>query len=335
MSVKKWLYEDNELREAPYRKDLAEENFLASFNLNCEKFEAEFPVPEFEPHPIILFYGLPRCGKTFFSQAMRYCLDLGVVSNLAARFWLAPATGLRLSRITGVDGSDSSFASDYGKTAGLSDPHDFAYFWHHWLVINDWPYDADAASGQIDWDGLGYTLRRMSAEWGRPGLMKGVLPSFHMSRFHNAYRKVFFVELQRDLADVAYSLLRGRRENFGDENAVYGQVRQPTDVARYRELSAHESVASQIRDLLALYEHERRGIHQQMHMTVSYNELCKRPMAVVRRIACAVEEAFGSNILIRQELPDDSFKSSRHSAKNPDMRALTQALEKLGLAARD
>ena len=50
-------------------------------------------------HALVFVVGLPRSGTTLLTQVLAYCLDAGYVNNFAARFWLAPVHGLRLSRL--------------------------------------------------------------------------------------------------------------------------------------------------------------------------------------------------------------------------------------------
>lgn len=331
VNLSKWQIEDNKARTEKYRKNVREEEFLLSLNRTLEEFENTLPVPENEPHPLILFFGPPRCGKTFFSQAVSHCMDVGTIDNAAARFWLAPATGIRLSRITGVSGEKRTFGSDYGKTAGISDPHDFAYFWHNHFLMETMPYDRIAARSKIEWDMLGRSLRRMSSEWGTVGMMKGVLPSFHMSSFHQSYRKVLFIELKRNLVDVGYSMLRARREIYKDSGAVLGQVRSPEDYDRYRSMNAHESIAEQLADLLSMYSEERRAIASSQYLEMSYNELCSQPNRSMERISAQVNEAFGVKLPIRNELESCSIRPSRHDLSDEDVGALAREIEKRGL----
>ncbi len=329
-----WLNADNDLRRDRHKKSLTDENFLRGLNAALEEEESTLPIPDEEPAPLILFYGLPRCGKTFFSQALRASLDLGMIDNFAARFWLAPCHGIRLSRILGIADLESHFQSDYGKTSALGDPHDFAYFWQKWFHWDHWPYDAEASRAHIDWRALGSELRRISQEWARAGLMKGVIPSYHMSKFHQAYRKTLFVFLERDLIDVAYSILRGRREIYQDEMVLYGQLSSPGQAAQYKGLSAYDQIALQIRDLLAMYEAERAHLASGTHMSVNYGELCDNPAAIVDGIAAAVKDAFGYEIPRIGQVPAAKVRKSVHRSEHDDLELLARALDAAGLATR-
>ncbi len=88
--------------------------------------------------PLIYVVSLPRSGGTLMGQLLCAQLDVGYISNLAARFWLRPSVGIALS--SAVLGDDYrnriSFRSKSGRTPAVEDPNEFGYFWTHWLNLN-------------------------------------------------------------------------------------------------------------------------------------------------------------------------------------------------------
>ena len=109
-------YRENSFRQGGYQRDDKAEHFLDRLNLNLTSIE---PLKDELPDrtwPLVFVLGLPRSGTTLLTQLLGHSLDVAVVNNLVARFWLAPVTGMRLSRIILGDEVHTNFLSDYGKT---------------------------------------------------------------------------------------------------------------------------------------------------------------------------------------------------------------------------
>ena len=328
-----WLKEENSTRKEKYKRNESDEDFLSSLNKYLSDFGEADNIEE-SNHPLILFYGLPRCGKTFFSQAMMHCLDLGVVNNLTARFWLAPEVGIRLSDILDLNSPKSEFQSDYGKTSHVGDPHDFAYFWFKWLNCSGWPPSIEEDKSGIHWDELGTQLHRMFGQWKKPALMKGVIPSYYMADIHKAYPNTFFVYLERDLIDVAISLMKGRRDYFDDENALYGQQLSLEHAEHYKTLTAADSVITQLSDLMGFYEEQISQLNPETHIRIRYDQFCMNPNAEINRIVDKVESAFGYQLQKKSNMPEDKIRISKRSTDHPDYARLEGAILRANLKPR-
>lgn len=327
-----WLLEENAARTGKYRRNNEDELFLFRLNAHMEALEQAIPAPAEPPHPIILFFGLPRCGKTFFSQLVTHALDVGFPNNLAARFWRAPVHGLRLARILGITQS-SDFQSDYGKTASLGDPHDFHYFWQHWLRIDTWSAEIEERAKRIDWPGLGAQLSRMSAFWDRPGIMKALDPAFLMKETVGCYPKALFVFLQRDYIDSAASLLKARDENFGDRSVWYGQVPPAADYERLKALDWHLQIGGHFRALLDVYERNIALLPERNFLRLDYAAVCRDPGAALTAIEdkCA---ALGTRP-VRRTTPDpEIIRFSSGKGREDDLRLLAEGLAAFGLPER-
>ena len=126
-------------RTSPFAKNAAEETFF--FTLNTILHNAELPSPEtvcdVARLPLVYIVGVPRSGTTLLSQMLCGYLPVGYINNLIARFWLKPSVGIRLSKT--VLGEEArrhiTLRSTHGTTEGASSPHEFGYFWRHWLQL--------------------------------------------------------------------------------------------------------------------------------------------------------------------------------------------------------
>lgn len=330
--IPQWLLDENEARTPAYKKDVDDERFLFRMNAALEPLELALPA-DGPTSPIFMFFGMPRCGKTFFSQVVNYCLDMGYPNNLAARFWRAPVHGMRLARMLDIHIPDTDFTSDYGKTGALSDPHDFHYFWQHQFRIDTLPYDAVANSARIDWPAVGRQLSRMSAFWGRPALMKSIEVSYHMREVVAAYPKAVMVFMERDYIDCAASLLKGRRDNFGSENAWYGQVPLPEDYNNLLRRPWHEQIGGQFRSLLDMYEAQFADLPEHNVLRLRYSDLCADPNGVMDTL---IERAaaLGATLERRQRIDPAHVRFSTGKGAPEDLGLLAQGLEAFGLPER-
>lgn len=318
VELPRWLIEDNQERTENYARNLSDEKFLRHLNSVLEPYESTDQVKDLEPYPIIFFFGLPRCGKTFFSQMLVHALDLGYPDNITARFWDAPAHGIHLSKILlkNLD-TQVGFTSDYGKTNSLAEPHDFAYFWHKWLLFSKFPYDYEAVRNHIDWNSLRACLSKMSHKWGKCGVFKGVNPSYHLSRIAQTYQKSLFIYIQRDPIDVAVSLRKGRMDNYGDLNKWYGQTPHPDIYHDLIKRPYNEQIAGQIKHLTDLFESELEQIQSEKVLRISYKDFCEDPNNVINTIQSRIKSLYNYQIETNCAISPESIKFSSHSPELP------------------
>jgi len=92
-----------ERRRGAYAKEPSDEEFLRRLNEDLAEREQALYADVGVERPVVFVVGLPRSGTTLLSQLLAYCLDAGYVTNVAARFWLAPVHGIRLSRLLAGD----------------------------------------------------------------------------------------------------------------------------------------------------------------------------------------------------------------------------------------
>jgi hypothetical protein len=331
-AMPQWMLEENAARVGHYRKDASDEAFLFRLNADLAPLESSAFTAGAETRPIILFFGLPRCGKTFFSQMVSDHLDVGFPNNLSARFWRAPVVGLRLSRMLKVE-QGSSFASDFGKTGGLGDIHDFHYFWHHWLKLDDLSEDARSRAARIDWQGLAAQLAHLSAYWARPGIMKAIDATLFMAEIRAVYPKVLFVFLERDPIDSAMSLLVAREKNFGTRDHWYGQMPPKDVVAALDGQPWHAQIAGQFRALLDLYEENLTRLPAENYLRLRYDAFCANPEAELERLraACAV---LGEAPAWRKRVDQEVVVPSSGKGKPEDIALMNSSLSAQRIPAR-
>ncbi len=300
-----------ERRRGAYAKDASDEDFLRGLNEDLAPRElALYDELELE-HPLVFVVGLPRSGTTLLSQLLAYCLDAGYVTNVAARFWLAPVHGIRLARLIAGDEPPASFESDYARTKTLTGIHEFGYFWRHWLRKDTFEDVARSAEreDEIDWAGLRRTLANVQAELGRALVAKNMLGAYHIPRLTRELGPVVWVAIERDPLDVAVSILDARRSYYDDPSAWWSYV--PVEYPALRDLDPWEQVAGQVHYLSRLYERAAATVGPERFVRVTYEQVARDPAAVLD----AVRELTGIGLRLA---PPASFPFRRHEGRDAE-----------------
>lgn len=328
-----WLLDDNNARTGEYARNVSDEAFLRQIN---DHLKAEKPTISDEvKHPVIFFFGVPRCGKTFFSQLFNHYFDMGYPDNLIARFWRAPYFGIRLSQLLKSKfDSGSDFRSDFGKTTNLFDPHDFAYFWHEHLLKESHPYNFESARDRIDWKQLQNSLALFTQTFDKACLFKGVNPSYHMSLISKNIPKTFFIYLERDLVDSGVSLARARMKNYNDIEHWYGQNPSPEFFDKIKDLPWNEQIANQFQWLTNHYESELSKIDQDKYMRIKYKDFCNDPIGFFTKLQNKLDATMGQQLIRKGDIEKEMLVYSEHSQETPYYSELLEAFEKINLQAR-
>ena len=290
-------------RQGTYVKAAGDEDFLEGLNAYLAPRERELYRDYEIEHPLIFVVGAPRSGTTLLSQLLAYCLDVGFIDNFAARFWLAPVHGIRLSKLIAGGPEPGAFESEYARTSRPTDIHEFGYFWRHWLSKHTFDDVVHAAEheNEIDWDGLRLTLANIQHELGRPLVAKNMLGAYHMPRLRRELGKVLFVCIERDPLDACVSILDARRKYYSDPAAWWSYV--PVEYPLLKDLDPWEQVAGQVHYLGAYYDRELAAVGADATIRVSYQELCSDPAGVLRRVASTAAGTYSCEVSIREQPP--------------------------------
>lgn len=315
----KELNEENLARVEKFQKDEDDERFLESLNDFLASREKEFMKQDGPCYPNLFVFGLPRSGTTLAAQLLTYCLDIGYINNVIARFWKAPLQGIRLSKILLKDQRQTSFDSNYGVTSHLTDSHEFGYFWSRWL--GDGLHLKEYH--QVQWKELRHSLQQISLTFNRPVLYKNALVGMHLKGMSEICGDSLFILVERDPVDNGISILKGRDERFGDRNHWWSL--RPPNYEQWLNLSYYEQIALQVITITRL-QHEdikKNGIQP---VLVRYSELCDSP----EKILIIIEEKiknFGYPVK-RLNKPPRKFNISTYQ-KSSDYNSMKKAFEKV------
>ena len=290
-------------RRGPYVKDPGAENFLEELNGYLRPRELELYRDVEIEHPLVFVVGLPRSGTTLLSQVLAYCLDAGYVDNVAARFWLAPVHGLRLSRVFSGDGDGVSFESDYARTKSPRDIHEFGYFWRHWLRKEtfDDVVNAREREDEIDWAGLRRTLANVQHELGKPFVAKNMLGAYHLPKLREVLGAVLYAYVERDPLDVCVSILDARRKYYDDPRTWWSYV--PVEYPLLKDRDEWEQVAGQVHYLARHFERAFAQVGEQRVVRVTYERLCRDPASVLATVQERAEQEYDYAVGARRPPP--------------------------------
>jgi LPS sulfotransferase NodH len=269
-------------RLQPFRKDAGDEQFFETLNAAL----AAAPLPRVSADstasrlPIIYVVGVPRSGTTLLSQLLSRYLPVGYISNLVARFWRRPSVGIRLARtLLGPDARKAiGFQSNYGVTGEIAGPHEFGYFWRHWLALDsaDTHHLPANALGKIDKEGLRYALSsEILAEFDAPVVFKNVICGFHASFLTSVHPNSLFVIVRRDPYQTAASILRSRKARYGSYE-TWWSLKPSTYPTLVSLKDPVDQVAGQVTDCANEFEIElaRPGVRS---MSIEFDELWRNP----------------------------------------------------------
>ncbi len=262
-----------------YAKDPDEERFLERLNEILAPHADADLLDLDEIYPTLHIVGVPRSGTTLLYQVVAGGLDVGYVNNLVAAFWRAPVYGIGLSRKLGLDEPGSSFASGFGRTRGIQEPHEFGYFWNGHLRYPDLSQRPAGHEATIDWAHLRRVLLNMAHASGRPMAFKPMLLVWHLERMVEQLPRTCYVWIRREQKQTALSLLAMRRALFGSLDR-WASLR-PGGPDWLADEPPWRQVAAQVVELERVLERACERLGSESVLTVRYEELCASPREVL------------------------------------------------------
>lgn len=281
-------------------------SFLNTLNQNLLPLEIKLRTEANEEHLNIFILGLPRSGTTLLSQVITHHLNIYCTNNLMARFWMTPLVGAFLSKIILGERKAKDFQSVFGKTADISSPHEFSWFWQEQMKINNFHnLNIQKKLLEIDWDGFKSVIFNMNK------IMEGGIvfkpleyAGYFLDGFDKNFNKKIFLYIDRDSADISFSLAKARLDYYKDINVMWGSV--PPDFDTLKDLPFGEQIAGQIFHLRNMYLDNLKKVDPVQVIRITYKNLCKNPQLVLDKIISLSQNIF--NYSVQQlNLPPNNF----------------------------
>lgn len=272
-------------------KDLMRDERLARLNHLLEPIEACLEADLIAPrHPVTFILGPPRSGTTLTSQLLARTGLFGSISNFVARFWRAPALGIRMELALGpLDRTrTASFESHRGRTDGWSEPNEFGYFWSQFFDKGQTTHFLPVASrSDFDRVGLRRAVAAMEAASGRPMVFKNnTWFSFHCDLLAEIFPSCVLVVCRRDPFFIAQSLWLQRHDLHGDGDRWWSV--RPPDYEEIRKRPPLDQVAAQSVSIAVEIEASLARSRSASVVDVDYARLVAAPRLIIQEIATAV-----------------------------------------------
>lgn len=331
MKENTFIEEERRSRQATYAIPELHQATLQMLNARMQGGDDEIVslLPDQAAYPSILVLGLPRSWTTLCLQLLTTCLDVSTVTNIAARFWAAPVTGMVFSQMLDRGRRDTALSSDYGKTDDPFGPHEFSYFWHHWFKMEEFPYDPVSVENAIDWVGFERVLGQMAAVNGKPLVLKAFDVVYHLPKVVESVENSLIIYVERDLEEVARSLLQGRLDYYGSVDGWLSMF--PLNARDLQSRPWNEQVAGQVFELWKLHERQIARVDEKRVLRFAYEDLCSNPHdfidAVIDRMANVLDYRVEQRGAPPEKLePQQTRLNAIH--EEPLMRALRDCVKK-------
>jgi hypothetical protein len=195
------------------------------------------------------------------------------------------------------------YRSRLGVSEGLAGPHEFGYFWTHWMRY----YDAmshhlsEEESSNVDVAGLSRVLHEeiLGGQGWQGFLFKNLACGFQARMLSGVHPNSLFIHLQRDEYQAAASILDWRLKTAGSYEHWFS-LRPSTYPMAELANDPVAQVVRQIRDIRA----EMVGVLQSKgvrSLKVDYQKICEEPMAFVEDVEHCLR-SMGSDMKRRETL---------------------------------
>jgi hypothetical protein len=280
-----------------------------------------------EEHPTLFVFGLPRSGTTFMTQLLAHSFDIGYINNFMARFWLAPVTGIKLSRIIHGDKHYSGFDSNYAATKDILDIHEFGYFWRRWLYKNSITeiLKPDIYEENIQWEKLKQVILNIHHAFGSAWVSKNIFGAYHLERFSRLLEKSLFIYIERDPVDNAISIMDARRKFYDDPRLWWSTI--PMEYLEIKDLPVEEQVAAQIHYLRRYYEKELEKLDPTRYLKVDYALATAKPGFIISKVRDHMKEHFNIDLRERDHPPLE-FRTRTYAERQAERKQFSVLLSR-------
>ena len=271
-----------------------------------EQLVSKFTKPQF---PVIFVIGTPRSGHTLLSQLLAASGCFAYISNFVARFWMAPYIGTQIELALGIRQREryQNFSSEYGKTTGWIEPHEFGYFLQRWLPFAETHKVEIEELSQETVNKFAQEVAALEAVYDKPLFLRNIIYGLNINLLLKVFPKSMFVVCRRNILYQAQSILMARQTVTGDKQNWWSL--RPKEYRNLIHLPYWEQIAGQIYYTYREIEMSLSNVEQRQWLNVHYSDLCKRPQEQVWKIVKALER-LGKRIDWKPDAIPEEFEST-------------------------
>ncbi len=230
--------------------------------------------------PQLFILGLPRTGSTLVYQYIVHRLRVAYFTNGVGRYSASPCVVTFLQRTFNPE-YRSSFRSHYGKVSGPVSPREAGGFWIRYFGIDDYVRFDEMSERDIRF--LRNTIACTQRIYGdAPFVNKNVKHLLRIDALGKIFPNSFLLFIERDIEQVALSVLRARYANL-DDPAQWWSVKPP-DYDELKGLPATQQVARQLASLQQRMEADLAEVPPERVLQVRYETFCARPEDLIERL---------------------------------------------------
>jgi hypothetical protein len=274
-------------RTATFKRNQALEDLLHELNTSLAVAEATLQLPQEPAMPVILVVGAPRSGTTVLMQWLAASGHFAVPSNLLSRFYAAPYLGGRIQcllvdprfdhqgELADAAAHDVPYRSHVGKTKGMIQPNEFWYFWRRFIPNTDPEWISPEDEARIDVQGFRAGVAAIEAAFRRPFATKGIILQYNLRCLLRIFPKLLVIHTRRHPFYNIQSLLKARRDYFGDEGTWFSV--KPKEYPHLRHLSPVEQVTGQVFHTRSGIDAELAQMPQEHGLIIDHEAFCADP----------------------------------------------------------
>lgn len=272
--------------------------------------------PAVSEKPVVFILGLPRSGTTLVYQYLVHRLQVAYFTNGVGKY---PHAALLMTwwerKRYGEYRSD--FQSQYGKMIGPVSPREAGGFWARFFDLEQYTRFEQVSPARIRI--LQRTIAGVQHLFGDVAFVnKNVKHMLRLDALARIFPHALFLIVERELPEVALSVLRGRYANLADPHAWWSV--RPPDYPSLKDLSLPEQIAGQVRGLARQMDADLAQIPATRVVRVAYSAFCQEP----ERLIATLRPLLGHPT--ERNPPVSAFPISHNTPKTPEEEALLRLL---------
>lgn len=243
--------------------------------------------------PQLFVMGLPRSGTTLIYQYIVHRLNVSYFTHGVGKFPYAACIATFIQhKLYGQ--YRSVFKSNYGKESGAVPvaPREAGGLWCRFFDANNYVEVDDLAEKDI------YLLKNTIAcvqniFGGIPFVNKNVKHLLRIGALGKIFPNSRFLIVERDISDVAISILRGRYKNLSDPTQWWSV--RPPNYKKLKDLPIAEQIDNQCSSLKQKMEYDLSKLLSEKVIRIRYEDFCNNPDGFIRKIMFSINATETNN----------------------------------------